>query len=414
MARKHRNSSLESRTARLKLAVRRKPYSGPSLARGVALLYRRNKTNGTWVLKASNGHGKYWTKAIADADDHDESNGKTILTFFEAQDQAKKLARGDDGSTGTAPITVDSALKDYRRDLIARNANPYNACWPRLHLTSVLLSKPVALLAAAELNKWRDGLLGTMAPSTINRLCACLRAALELATHDRRIQNRDQWEIGLAGLPNAQLARNVVLSDATISEFVATAYSLDDKFGLLADTLAITGARPSQAVRLRIEDLRDHPLRPKLMMPKSAKGGGRNRSAKRLERYSLPITVQLATRLRAAAKGRSDHAPLLLQSDGSQWSENPGARYHRDVAKVVTAIGADPAATMYSLRHSSIVRMLKKNIPVRLIASLHNTSIRMIEVHYSAHISENSDEISRHALLQHELPVGDNVAALAS
>src|SRR6478609_3624262 len=118
MARKVRHSSLETRTARLKLAVRRKPYSGPSLARGVALLYRRNKTNGSWVLKASDGHGAYWTKAITEADDHDESNGKTILNFFEAQDQAKKLARGDDGSTGTAPITVDSALKDYRRDLI--------------------------------------------------------------------------------------------------------------------------------------------------------------------------------------------------------------------------------------------------------------------------------------------------------
>ena len=69
---------------------------------------------------------------------------------------------------------------------------------------------------------------------------------------------------------------------------------LDDKFGLLTDTLAITGARPSQAVRLRVEDLHDHPVRPKLMMPKSAKGGGRNRSAKKTERYSVPITVQLA------------------------------------------------------------------------------------------------------------------------
>ena len=34
-------------------------------------------------------------KAIAEADDFDESNGKTILTFFEAQDVAKKLARGE-------------------------------------------------------------------------------------------------------------------------------------------------------------------------------------------------------------------------------------------------------------------------------------------------------------------------------
>ncbi len=57
MARKVRHSSLETRTARLKLAVRRKPYPGPKLARGVQLMYRRNKANGSWVLKASNGHG---------------------------------------------------------------------------------------------------------------------------------------------------------------------------------------------------------------------------------------------------------------------------------------------------------------------------------------------------------------------
>ena len=69
-------------------------------------------------------------------------------------------------------------------------------------------------------------------------------------------------------------------SDDKVREFVAAAYGLDDKFGLLTDTLAVTGARPSQAVRLRVEDLHDHPVRPKLMMPKSAKGGDRNRAEK--------------------------------------------------------------------------------------------------------------------------------------
>ena len=172
-------------------------------------------------------------------------------------------------------------------------------------------------------------------------------------------------------------------------EFVAAAYGLDDKFGLLTDTLAVTGARPSQAVRLRVEDLHDHPVRPKLMMPKSAKGGDRNRAAKKLERYSVPITVQLAARLKAAAKGRADHAPLLLQGDGSPWPDNPGASYHREVKKIVADIGADPDATMYALRHSSIVRMLLKNVPIRLVASLHNTIDQddreaLFEVHHRA------------------------------
>jgi integrase len=415
MARKVSFSALESRSARLRLKIRRRPYSGPSLARGISLMYRRNKTNGTWVLKASDGHGAYWTRGFALADDHENADGKNVLTFYEAQDAAKKLARGEDGSADNAPITVAGALDDYKRDLEARNANPYNAEHPRLHLTSVLLSKPAALLTATELKKWRNSLLGTMAPSTINRTCRCLCAALTLAAqHDQRVKNRDAWEIGLAALPDAQEVRNVVLSDSKVLEFVAAAYALDDKFGLLSDTLAVTGARPSQAVRLRVEDLHDHPVRPKLMMPKSAKGGGRNRSQKKTERYSVPITVQLAAKLRAAAKGLADDAPLLLQSDGSPWDKNPGLNYHRQVDKVVTTIGLDPAeVTMYALRHSSIVRMLKKNIPIRLVASLHNTSVAMIEKHYSKYITEHSDDIARAALLSQPAPAVDNVVSIA-
>ncbi len=62
----------------------------------------------------------------------------------------------------------------------------------------------------------------------------------------------------------------------------------------------------------------------------------------------MPITVQLAAKLKAAAKGRADDAPLLLQSDGSPWGDNPGQNYHRQVDKVVTAIGLDPDVTMYA------------------------------------------------------------------
>jgi integrase len=415
MARKVSFSALQSRSARLRLKIRRRPYSGPSLARGIALMYRRNKTNGTWVLKVSDGHGAYWTKGFALADDFEDSDGKVVLTFYEAQDAAKKLARGEDGSAGNAPITVDGALKDYRRDLEARNANPYNAESPRVHLTGVLLAKPVQLLNAHELKKWRDGLLTKVAAATVNRICRCLFAALELARHhDERIQNRRAWEVGLAGLPDAQEARNVIISDDKVRELIAAAYRLDYQFGLLTDTLAITGARPSQAVRLRVEDLHNHPLRPKLMMPKSAKGGGRNRSIKKTERYSVPITTQLAAKLKAATKGSADDAPLLLQSDGRPWDKNPGLNYHRKVNTVVAAIGLNPAeVTMYCLRHSSIVRMLLRNVPIRLVASLHNTSVAMIEKHYSRYITEHSiDDITRAGLLSESSPAADNLVAL--
>jgi hypothetical protein len=84
------------------------------------------------------------------------------------------------------------------------------------------------------------------------------------------------------------------------------------------------------------------------------------------------------------------------------------------VNKVVTAVGLGSEVTMYALRHSSIVRMLLANVPIRLIASLHNTGVSMIERNYSRYITEYSDDISRKALLQHEPPSGDNVVTLAS
>ena len=69
---------------------------------------------------------------------------------------------------------------------------------------------------------------------------------------------------------------------------------------------------------------------------------------------------------------------------------------------------------MYCLRHSSIVRMLLRNVPIRLVASLHNTSVAMIEKHYSKYITEHSsDDISRHGLLHRSPPAADNVVALA-
>jgi hypothetical protein len=45
------------------------------------------------VLKASDGHGSYWTKAFAVADDYDDADGKNVLDFFQAQGVAKRRRR---------------------------------------------------------------------------------------------------------------------------------------------------------------------------------------------------------------------------------------------------------------------------------------------------------------------------------
>ena len=200
------------------------------------------------------------------------------------------------------------------------------------------------LLTSKELKHWRDSLLGKLAPASINRICNSICAALELAAqHDPRIKNRDAWEVGLAGLPDAQTARNVVIPDATIHAFVAAAYAQDHQLGLFVDTLAVTGARPSQLTRL----LRRRPARSSVEAEADdaevRQGRRPNRSQKKLERYSVPITAALSKRLKAAATGRAGDAPLLLRADGTPWRANqagtiasPSARFSAPSARTPT------------------------------------------------------------------------------
>jgi integrase len=412
---KPRNAKLESATARRKLAVRKKPYWTP-ISPGIHLGYRRNAGAGTWSVRVADS-GAEWIKRIAVADDLEPASPPAVLNYWQAVDAARALARRQPGEAidESRPLTVSEALTLYEKDLVARGGSPYNSRHARLHLPSVILNKPVALLGATELRKWRDGLLAKgLAPGTVNRTKTGLRAALELAAaHDPRIANQRAWKVGLAALPDAHVARNVILDDATVRRIVAAAYEYDRALGLMVEIGAVTGARLSQLSRLEVADLQAEGPEPRLFMPLSAKGRARN---KRHERRPVPITTALASVLKHEAAGRPSDAPLLLRANGERWGHGRSRHHRNDFRAVVEAAGLDPdEVTLYALRHSSIVRQLLANVPIRIVATLHDTSVKMIERTYSRHIASHSDEIARRALLETNAqpPAAANVVPLS-
>jgi hypothetical protein len=168
---KPRKSSLETPTARRKLAVRKTATSSrshPASAWPIAA---------TKVL-ASGACAPLMGMAVSGSR---RSASPTTLSLprrrwcsaIGKRSVARKLARKQPGTPedDSRPVTVDGALTAWEADLNARDQNVYNAKWPRRHLTSILLSKPVSLLSSKELRKWRDSLLGKVAASSINRLC---------------------------------------------------------------------------------------------------------------------------------------------------------------------------------------------------------------------------------------------------
>jgi integrase len=410
---KPRAAKLETATARRKLAVRKKPY-WITISPGIHLGYRRNQTAGTWSVRVADG-GAEWIKRIAVADDLEAASPPAVLNYWQAVDAARALARRQPGEAidESRPLTVSEALTLYERDLLARGGSPYNAEHPRIHLPAAILSKPVSLLGATELRKWRDSLLSKgLAPGTVNRTKTGLRAALELAAaHDPRIANQRAWKVGLAALPDAHVARNVVCDDGTVRNIVRAAYDHDRALGLMVEVAAVTGARLSQLARLEVGDLQADRSEPRLLMPLSAKGRTRN---KRHERRPVPITPALAAVLKQEATGRPNDAPLLLRSNGERWGHGRSRHHRHDMRAVVEAAGLDPdVVTLYALRHSSIVRQLLANVPIRIVATLHDTSVKMIERTYSRHIASHSDEIARRALLDLSQPSTDNIVTLS-
>ena len=115
---------------------------------------------------------------------------------------------------------------------------------------------------------------------------------------------------------------------------VELAYEESPEFGRLIETLAVTGARRSQAARLTVADLQDGRA-PRLMMPSSLKGKG----VKRIDRKPVPIPASLAASCGRRRAIGSAAALLLLKPDGTAWGASD-LRY--PFRRVVERAGLDP------------------------------------------------------------------------
>lgn len=430
-------SEIESPAKRSRLAPRKNPYwRGVSGGRGgVSLGYRRvTRGAGAWVAKITVG-GQRVEERIGVADDHDAPHGalgyKSAVTA--ALDWSRRQHEGiegrkETGAGGKGP-TVRSAVDAYVKVRKARSAREGRNAEGRLQ-AHVLADKRFAdgllsKLRASTIEDWRSRLplrgnedrdLGgagdvrSIAPSTVNRLLNDLRAALNAAAvkHRRELPSHLPIEIkvGTKAISVAAEARKQLLTDTQVRSVIDAAFEWPDEgdFGRLVLLAAATGARHSQLASLRIEDLQIAQRR--IMMPGSRKG----RSARARLPVTIPLAADVMERLLPATRSRDSNEPLLLRwayrnVGPLKWERDYrrpwGPAYEVDKAWAFTIkrAGVPDDTVMYALRHSSIVRGLRGGLPVRLVAALHDTSSEMIERHYSAYITDATEEIARRASL---------------
>jgi integrase len=297
-----------------------------------------------------------------------------------------------------------------------------------------LAEVPLHELKENDLLTWRTNLPAELKETTKQRLINDLRAALNAAHAANRKRLDPQFATlvkhGLRAVKaddddNIPIAReNQVLTDGQVAHLLRAVQEIDaedqwegDLFRLIV-VLAATGARFSQVVRMRVGDVQRAQSR--LMVPVSRKGkGGKNGAT------AVPVGTDVLDALMPAVTGRRN-AELLLE----RWRHKQQPRsieWHRDgrgawqnASEIVRPWGTIrqragmPEVIPYALRHSSIVRGIRANLPIRLVAALHDTSVQMIERHYGKWIVDGLDDLAARAVVP-LVPDGEtaNVVKLA-
>jgi integrase len=417
MSRALKDVRLHDRAARAKLKARAKPY-WRLISEGRHLGFRSGNAAGSWIARyreAGSG-GDYVTARLGLADDRAPADGETVLNWAQAVEMANAwFAQQANRATRTASVrSVREVVEAYVELHDARatqraGRKTKSMTYSRMHLY-VLSDKhlpPIMLdkLCEADLKKWQRSVVG-LKQTTVRRVSADLKAALNAAfAVDRAVLPGDFKTTVSEGLKSATAANdadgapareNQILDDETIRTLVAASFGVDEDFGRLVMLLASTGARFSQLQRMLVRDVQIEQSR--LMVPSSRKGRGRKPG-----HYRVPVGADVIKALLPVIEGRPDDALLL-----ERWGYRPEGqlrwvRHHRqpwlaasEMKKswqAATAAAGKVGVIPYALRHSSIVRGLRLGLPIRLVAALHDTSVEMIERHYSRWITEGLDDL---------------------
>ncbi len=400
MPRRARNETLSTRTARLRLPVRREPY-WQHFQPGRAVGYRRipGGKSGTWLARFYDAAGERVRKyqALGAADDLLEADGVATLTFAQAQEAARKWFTALTRFQGrmAEPVTVKQAMTAYVDDYRARGGKALSGLETTIaaHILPKLGDRKVAELTTAMIRAWHLG-LATAAPrvrqskkpnarktvskpmaaddveghrgrrASANRILTVLKAALNLAFHDGKVQSDDAWR-RIKPFKNAESVRVRFLTDA---ESVGLINAADEGFRPMIIAALLTGARRGELVGFRVADYN----------PET--GTLHVRGSKTNKSRHIMLTDEGRAFFTSQCEGKNGKALILTRPDGEPW----GTSHHcRPMRAACAAASITPAIGIHILRHTHASRLTMAGVPLGVVASQLGNSEAICAKHYA-------------------------------
>jgi integrase len=394
-----RSSSLETRTARARLPVRRTPYFA-KIAKGLRLGYYRGAIAGSWVASYYRGASGYETTALGAADDTVEADGVKVFDYWQAQEKARGWGERQrliaSGAMRAGPYSVADAVGDYLSE-IAAEKKPVSVRGARYVFEASILpelgSLQIEKLTTDRLNRWRNKLAlapkrvrskpGAHEPATheipddddarrarkatANRILTMLKAALNRAFYSDRVSSDAAWR----KVKPFKRVDEAVVRYLSIAEARRLVDGCAKDFGKMVEAALFTGCRYSELARLKCEDFnRDSAT----LSIRLAKGNGRH----------VVLTDEAKAAFERWSAGRAMTDSVFLRADGNIWGSS---HQKRPLENASAKARISPPVNFHILRHTHASHLAMNGVPMAVIAKqLGHADTRMTERHY-AHLA---------------------------
>jgi integrase len=404
MARTVRNSTLDNRTARLRLRPSGKPVFR-LIEPGLHIGYRRLTSGpGTWVARRYCGDGSYRvTNLVTDAgrpvfaDDYSDGDGLSVLTFAQAQERTKAL-RPAGTEQPERPFTVADAMADYFAFLeLHRKPTRTARSHDRLFIGPSFGTTNVAQLTADRIRRWLSD-IASQAPrvrmsakpdgspkpparsrpvsvdeaarrrqATANRILTTLKAALNRAWREGKTPSDNAWR-RVEPFHGVETARVRYL---TIAEGGRLSNACEADFRKIVTAALVSGARYGQLTRLIASDFNAENGTLRLY---SRKGRGREHV------YHAVLTAEGTEFFGGVCAGSPPEQLMFRKADGAPWNTSD---HSRPMMEACQRAGISPPAGIHVARHTWASHAVMNGMPIMVVArNLGHSDTRMVEKHY--------------------------------
>jgi len=357
---------IQSKTARDKLEPRREPYFS-RIRTGLYIGYRKlTHGEGSWVGRRRNDEGGQDYKTFAGCTSYDEAV-KATLDWADAVD----------AGVSSKGMTIKEVCEHYVRHLALHKGDKSKADaegrFKRLVYRAKIGKIDLSKLRTSDLKAWLSAQIESgeddaedeedlrRAKDSANRNLASLKAALNLALHDRLVATDAGWKT-VAKFRDVGRRRQRFLP-AEERRALVDACAPDIRQLVLA--MLLTGARPGELANANAT----HFDRGQGTLVLDGKTGHR----------VVALSSAAIAFFEDRVKDKIGNAPILTTEFGQRWNKDS---WKKPFKAAVAAANLPSDVVMYSLRHTAISEMIAGGMDSFVVAKMTGTSTDMIDKHY--------------------------------